>query len=335
MPAGGPHRHARTRLHVPRRAAITGQVRDLVRAIDDGDESSVEAAVLELSRSRRYLAPLAFAVGAFVMLYQGLRLLVRNWRLTVIQVIPAMWIWAAVLDLKLHLLEGREMRVWYGADALGAVIAIMVVTAASFYLNAVFAFAISSPGKPQIRPAFTRVRHHLGVVLTFGFVVGAALGTAAIVVPRWGRWWFAVSLSIVVGVMMLTYVTVPARLVGLKPNVSRRDKLTATVVGGAVGAIVCTPPYILGRIGILLLGSHVTFVIGVVLIALGFTLQAGATGAVKAIKMSAKLVAGGDGTTVAWPAGATVATPTAAPLSNGSADPPPVAPFEQHRRGRR
>ena len=64
------------------------------------------------------------------------------------------------------------------------------------------------------------------------------------------------------------------------------------MVGGALGALVCTPPYVLGRIGLLLLGSHVLFPLGVILFALGLTLQAGATGAVKAIKMSAKLAAG-------------------------------------------
>jgi len=40
------------------------------------------------------------------------------------------------------------------------------------------------------------------------------------------------------------------------------------------------------------LGSNVLFVLGIVLLAVGLTLQAGATGAVKAIKMSAKLAAG-------------------------------------------
>ena len=99
-------------------------------------------------------------------------------------------------------------------------------------------------------------------------------------------------MGVVVGVMMLTYVTLPARVVGVRPTGSRRDKLAASLVGGALGALICTPPYLLGRIGILLLGSNVLFVLGIVLLAVGFTLQAGATGAVKAIKMSAKLAAG-------------------------------------------
>jgi hypothetical protein len=56
--------------------------------------------------------------------------------------------------------------------------------------------------------------------------------------------------------------------------------------------MVCTPPYAIARGGIVLLGSRTWFALGVVLVVVGFTLQAGATGAVKAVKMSAKLVAG-------------------------------------------
>jgi hypothetical protein len=275
-----------------RREVLVRQGRALVRAIQAGDEAAVESAVLELSRSRRIFAPLVFAVGAFVMLFQGLKLLFSNWRLTVIQVLPAMWIWVAFLDLKLHVFKGGEFRDWRGPTALLAVSAITLLTVAAFYLNAVFAFAISQPGTPRIGPAFGQARRHLAVVLLVGLVVGLALGVSAVVVPRWGSPWFALSLGTVVGVMMLTYVTVPARIVGIRPTGSRRDKLAAGLVGGTLGAIICTPPYVIGRVGILLLGSHPLFALGVVFLAVGLTLQAGATGAVKAIKMSAKLATG-------------------------------------------
>jgi hypothetical protein len=278
--------------HPSRREILVKQGRALVDAIRRNDEAAVEAAVIELSKSRRAFAPLVFAVGAFVMLYQGLRMLFSNWRLTLIQVLPAMWIWLAMLDLKAHVFRGHGFQVWHGSIQVVLVVAITLVTAACFYLNAVFAFAISQPGAPQIRPAFTLARRHLGVVVGIGVAVGLAFGVSAIVVPRWGLFWFALSLGIVVGVMMLTYVTVPARVVGIRPTGSRRDKMAAAVIGGTLGAIVCTPPYVLGRLGILLLGSNVLFALGVILLALGLTLQAGATGAVKAIKMSAKLAAG-------------------------------------------
>lgn len=272
------------------------RVRALVEAIRNGDDALVERAVLELSRSRRYLAPLAFLVGAFAMLFTGLRLLFTNWRLMLIEILPAMWIWAAMIDLKAHVLHGKSFTVLRGPILIPLVLVVAAITALSFFLNAVFAFAIARPGKAQIGEGFSEARAHLRVILGWGLSIGTALGIATLVFPRWGKWWFAVSLSLVIGVMMLTYVTVPSRMVGLQSTYSKRDKLSATVVGGVVGAVVCTPAYALGRIGILMVGSRTLFVfaVGVVLLAVGLTLQAGATGAIKAIKMSAKLVAGHD-----------------------------------------
>jgi hypothetical protein len=192
-----------------------------------------------------------------------------------------------------HVLKGREFKLWQGPLAV-VVALVALVSVAAFYLNSVFAFALSGSGRPDLRSALARARSHLGVVAAFGFCVGAALGFSAVVVPRWGLRWFALSMGIVIGVMMLSYVTVPSRLVGLKSTFSGRDKMTATVVAGAFGAVICAPAYVIGRVGVLLLGSHevVVFAFGVVLLSVGLALQAGATGAVKAIKMSAKLVAG-------------------------------------------
>lgn len=275
------------RLH---RAALSAQVGRLVSAIRDSDQAAVEQAVLQLSASRRLFAPLALAVGAFAMLAEGVKLLLTNWRLTLIQVLPAMWIWAAMIDLKAHVLHGKSFHVLHGPVLIPIVLGIAAITAASFFLNAVFAFAIANPGPPVIRPAFTQARSHLAIVLGSGAAVGLCLGLSTVVVVRGGLLWFAVSLSVVIAVMMVCYVAVPSRLIGAKTYYSRRDKLTATVVGGAIGAVVSTPPYVLGRVGLLMLGSHTLFIPGVLVFALGLTLQAGTTSAVKTIKMSARLV---------------------------------------------
>ena len=275
-----------------RRQTLVRQGRALLKAINENDEDAVERAVVALSQSKRIFAPLVFVLGAFVMLFQGLTTLFSNWRLLLIQILPAMWIWVALLDLKVHAIKGKEFHVLSGWPVILSVLGITLVTAACFYLNAVFAFAISQPGSPTIRPAFALARRHLGVVLGVGCVVGVALGFSAIVVPRWGFPWFALSMGIVVGVMMLTYVSVPARIIGVKPAGSPRDKMAAAAIGGTMSAIVSAPAYLIGRIGILLLGSKALFPLAVGLLVVGFALLAGATGATKAIKMSAKLAAG-------------------------------------------
>ena len=129
-------------------------------------------------------------------------------------------------------------------------------------------------------------------IVISGATTGALLAFSTTVVTRWGRPWFTISLGIIVGVMMVSYVAVPARLIGAeKRKQSTRDKLSSSAVGGALSATICTPPYLLGRLGFLALGSSavLVFTLGLFALSLGVTLQAGATGAVRAIKMSATL----------------------------------------------
>jgi uncharacterized membrane protein len=226
------------------------------------------------------------------MLFDGLRLLVSNWRLTLVQILPAMWIWLALYDLRAHVLRGKTYPALRGPILIPIILAIVAVTAASFFLNAVFAFAIAQSRPPTIRTGFIAARRRLPTILTSGAVVGLLLGLAVTVATRWGSPWFALSLGVVVGVMMVCYVAVPARLIGMRTTYSTRDKMTATALGGALGATVCTPPYLLGRLGILMLGSRALLIPGLIVLTLGVTLQAGATGAVRAIKLSARLTAG-------------------------------------------
>ena len=277
-----------------RRVAIGAQFKRLVTGIRTGDEAMVERTVLALSQRSRWLAPLAMLVGAFAMLFQGVKLLFTNWRLTLVQILPAMWIWAAMLDLKAHALHGKSFHLLRGPLLWLVLLVIAGLTAGSYFLNGVFAFAISKPGAPEIRPAFTEAKGHVRTILAWGLVVGLALGFATMVVDRWGKLWFSLTLSIVVGIMMVTYVAVPARLIGMKSERSTKDKLTASAVGGAVGAAVCAPPFALGRVAILMLGSHTFRYLAILLLLIAVVLQTGATSSVKAIKMSAKLAVGHD-----------------------------------------
>ena len=254
----------------------------------------VEQAVLALSARSRWLAPLALLVSAFVMLFQGVQLLFVNWRLTLVQILPAMWIWLAMVDFKVHVIRDHGFVAFRGPTVLVLVAAIVVITAACFYLNAVFGFAVAVKGTPQIRPAFAQARIHHRTILAWGAAAGLLLGFAAVVADRWGKGWFALTLSVAIGVMMFAYVALPSRLLGLRSEQSRRDKITASAVGGAVGAIVCSPSYLLGRFAVVLLGSHVLRYLAIVMLIIAIVLQAGATGAVKAVKMSAKIVAGLD-----------------------------------------
>ena len=59
-------------------------VERFIRAVRDSDESVVDDTVVRLSRARPWLAPLTLALGAFAMLFDGVRLVFTNWRLTLV-----------------------------------------------------------------------------------------------------------------------------------------------------------------------------------------------------------------------------------------------------------
>ena len=103
----------------------------LVVAIRAGDDAMVESAVLALSKRSRWLAPLGMLVGAFVMLFQGVKLLFSNWRLTLVQILPAMWIWAAMIDLKAHVFHGKSFHVLRGPLLIPIILVIASITAAA------------------------------------------------------------------------------------------------------------------------------------------------------------------------------------------------------------
>jgi uncharacterized membrane protein len=311
-----------SRSTTPPRPGILPQFERMIVAIRNGDDVLVESTIISISQRSRFLTPLTFVVGAFAMLFQGVKLLVTNWRLTLIQILPAMLIWLAMLDLKIHMLRGRSLHVIRGPVLIPTILALALLTAGAYYLNAVFAFSVSNSGKPEIRPAFTQARVHRFTILGWGFVIGLALGFATTVSARWGKGWFGLILGIVVAVMMVTYVAVPARLIGVKSDRSRRDKLTATAVGGALGAVVCSPPYVLGRIGIILLGNRTLFFLGVILLIVAIPLQTGAVTATKAVKFSAKLVT----TEVAEVVGAGRSASTSKPVASATAVVEPADP---------
>ena len=132
-----------------------------------------------------------------------------------------------------------------GPILIPIVLAIAAITAASFFLNAVFAFAISRPGRAARSGRRSR-RHeqHLAPMIASGRARrrAAARPRRRMVVTRWGHPWFAISLGIVVGVMMVCYVAVPSRLIGVKPD--RRDATSSPHGASAARSerVVCTPP---------------------------------------------------------------------------------------------
>ena len=260
-----------------------------MRSVERGDESMVEE-VLRLSSSRRLFAPLAYLVGAFAMLLEGLRRLLHDWRVIPIEVVPAVWLWLAMYDLRLQVLKGSSFHSAHEAELAGVGVLIVGVTVTALFLNVVFAFAVaderSSSLSASVRAAGGRVR----TILLVGAFVGVLLALSVTEGPRLSHRWFTLCLGASVGLLMVVYLSLPSRLLGVDRSRPRRDRLAASAIGATLSTLVTAPFYVLSRIGLLMLGSTVLAIPGYLLLTLGVVFQAGGVGAVRAIRMSSALV---------------------------------------------
>ncbi|HEU0163574.1 MAG TPA: hypothetical protein VFQ54_00945, partial [Thermomicrobiales bacterium] len=119
-----------------------------------------------------------------------------------------------------------------------------------------------------------------------------------VVVPRFaGVWLFSLTLGVILGVMLISFVAVPARIIGAKKaqRLPPKEALGRAAAGGALSAVAMAPGFVLDRLGLILLGLHNFHVLGFVLLSIGTALYAAGMSSVKAVKLTVKL---GPGTPV-------------------------------------
>jgi hypothetical protein len=261
------------------------------RVVADADGDQIESAAREFGESKRYLAPVAWAAGAIVLVIRGIKLLILNWRLSLIQIVPALWVWMVMWDLKQHTLRGAPFRELTVGGVILLSCAALALSIAAFWCNTVFGFAIDGSRPPRIAPAARQTNGYLAVVVTAGVSIGLLLALAAVLIPRIGSSWFYVlALGAVLSIMLISFVAVPARIIGAKRRkLPPRQAVGSWAAGGALSAIAMTPGFILDRIGLILLGRPGFDLLGLLLLSIGTALYAAGMSSVRAVKLSMKL----------------------------------------------
>jgi hypothetical protein len=172
------------------------------------------------------------------------------------------------------------------------VLALITVAAsiASFWCNTVFAFAITQP-QPRIAPAVRQAGRYLAGIVCAGAGMGVILAIGAVVVPRIDAFWlYLIAIGALYSLMLISFVVVPARILGVKKQKLRpKQAIGHWTVGGALSAVAMTPGFLLDRVGLLLLGLPHLHVLGFVLLSIGTALYAAGMSSVKAVKLSMKL----------------------------------------------
>ena len=231
-----------------------------------------------------------WTLGTLLLLFQGVRTIVSNWRLTLVELTPAVWIGLTWWDLRVHALRKLELTAVHGLGLVVVAVGVIGITVTCYWCNATFAMTLEPDASGSIRDAFTSARRHAHFINAWGFSVGIAHAIVSTVLVRAGLLTFSAALAAVATVMMISFVTVPARLLGGTADRTMSMKISGTAVGGLLSVVAQTPGFLLNRIGLLLLGVQALFIPGIAIFAVGVALQTAAVSSVSAVKLSTEIV---------------------------------------------
>src|SRR6478609_7045581 len=141
----------RDRLETRLRRGVVRLV-DVVGAVADADPEEIEATAKRLGSSRRYLAPVAWVAGMLVLVVRGIKLLLTNWRLLLVELVPATWVWVTIWDLRREGLRAPPLQHVTVQEVLLTVGFASVWALAALWCNCVFGFAITQR-HAHLRPA--------------------------------------------------------------------------------------------------------------------------------------------------------------------------------------
>ena len=181
MSAGEPGRH-QSRWQALVRAA--GAVRST-------DAAQVETALKDLGGRRRWLTPLVYAAGTLAVVFDGVLVLLRNWRLTLLQLSPALWIWLMTWNMKHHFASKPTFST---NEVIPIAIGVLLAAQVAYWCNATFAYTMAQDGTGDISDAFADARRHWRVVGGLALLTGAAQACIWLLMPRLKTDWLWLAL---------------------------------------------------------------------------------------------------------------------------------------------
>jgi hypothetical protein len=255
-------------------------------AVRSTDPARVEAALKGLGGRRRWLVPLVYAAGTVAVVFDGVLLLLGNWRLTLLQFFPAVWIWAMAWNMKHHLLSKPTLST---GVVIASAIAVPIAAQIAYWCNATFAFTMAQGATGDTRAAFREARGHWRLIGGLALLTGGVQATIWLLVPRLDADWLWVALLAMFVVQIYLFVAIPCWLLGVRKTGSRRDRTTQSVTTSVLSGVAAMPGFLLNRIGWLLLGAGPLGVVGVALLAVGAVLHATASSSMRVVKLSLRL----------------------------------------------
>jgi hypothetical protein len=248
----------------------------------------VESALKDLGGRRRWLGPLIYAAGTIAVVFDGVLLLLRNWRLTLLQLMPAAWISVMTWNMKTHLVSKPSIST---GVSIAAALAVLVAAQVAYWCNATFAFTMVQE-TPNARAAFRDARPHWRLIGGLALLTGAAQAAIWLLMPHLNSRWLWLALILMFVVQIYLFIAIPCWLIGVRKTGTRKERMTQSLTTGVLSGVASTPGFLLNRIGWLLLGAGGLGILGGALVAIGAVLHVTASSSVRVVKLSLRLRGG-------------------------------------------
>jgi hypothetical protein len=246
----------------------------------------VESALKDLGSRRRSLALLVYAAGTVAVVFDGVVLLLRNWRLTLLQLFPAVWIWVMTWNMKNHLLSRPTFST---SVVIPIAVGVLLAAQIAYWSNATFAYTMAQNATADIRAAFGEARRQWRLIGGLALLTGGTQAGIWLVMPRLQTDWLWVALLVMFVVQVYLFIAIPCWLLGVRKTGSRRERTTRTITTGVLSGVASMPGFLLNRIGWLLLGAGALQIVGGALLAIGAVLHVTASSSVRVVKLSLRL----------------------------------------------
>jgi len=219
------------------------------------------------------------------VVFDGVLLLIRNWRLTLLQLVPALWISGMTWNLRHHVFANPDITT--GISILAAV-GMLLVAQAAYWCNATFAYTLVQDSTTDFGAAFRDTRPHWRLIGGLALLTGCLQAVIWLLVPHVQPRLLAAALLAMYVVQVYLFIAIPSWLLGVRKTGTRRERTIQTMTTGVLSGVASTPGFLFNRIGLLLLGGSL-WIVGVVLVAIAAVLHVTASSSVRVVKMSLRL----------------------------------------------
>jgi hypothetical protein len=240
---------------------------------------------------RRWLLPVLVIGQTIDALVAGGLLLLRNWRLMLVELVPAMWLGALTWDWRTRATGRLPLAEVYGLAAVGVALFVIAATYAAYWCNAVFAFTAVQTPPTNLRRAVQSATSRCRVIATWALLAGLAHAVVAVFVTRTTVLAYSIALGAVVLVQMYGLVALPVALVTPKATRERRtlrERILALALTGAVSGVASTPGFVLNRVGLLLFAVGAPW-LGVLVLVPAVIVQAAGAASARAVQLAARV----------------------------------------------